>query len=104
MMAHRIFYVLPIFFYGSIQEEEDIILIENLFPNGDIYNINNKEKTVESIDVMLLKNYIKKCDVMFFRSLPNGSIGEDIFDLIRYAKKKNIPILEMTTITQSRKI
>jgi hypothetical protein len=104
MMAHRIFYALPIFFYGTKKEEEDIILIENLFPNGEIYNIAQNEKNVESINVTFLKSVLKKCDVMFFRSLPDGKLGGSVFNLVRYAKKKNIPVLEIGDLTEKRRI
>lgn len=104
MMTHRIFYALPIYFYNTKKEEEDIILIENLFPNGEVYNMNQKERTVETVNVTYLKSILSKCDVMFFRGLSDGKLGNSVFNLVKYAKKKNIPVLELGDISERRRI
>lgn len=90
--------------YGSTIERKDVELLERLGfevinPNQEKYALGcamyagkyGKDKVIDYFKVIITHD----CDMVAFRSLPNGKISSGIAAEIAYARQINLPIIEL---------
>lgn len=81
----KVYYAHPVTHYGTIVEELDIIILQNMGfevinPNSENTNTAYKEKGMQ-----VFFDMIDTCDVLAFRSFNDGMIGAGVKKEIEYA-------------------
>ena len=109
--VRKVYYAHVMSIYNTPQETRDLLLIRSmgldyLNPNSpEIQEACNKEKLVPGGDCMtIFHRLIDMCDILAFRSLPDGSISAGVANEIDYATLKGIPIVELPTFFNRRKL
>ena len=84
----KIYYAHPIWTYGTKQEQRDLDLLKNIFPNGEIINPNSKEneELYKLQGMELFTNLVDSCDIVVFRACPGGKIPAGIWKEINRNK------------------
>ena len=106
----KVYYAHSLHIYDTPQETRDINLLEKL--GYEVINPNTKEIQEEIARINLenpeymdiFDNIIAECDLVAFRSHTDLKIPQGVWKEIGYANKRNIPIIELTTITDSREL
>jgi hypothetical protein len=99
----KIYYAHCINTYGTKQEQRDMDIIGELFPNCEIYNPSNDslaEEGYKSSGMLYFLNIVKSCNLLVFRGLPNKKIPSGVFKEIKTANESNIPVLEIPCYTE----
>jgi len=103
----KIYYAHPLSIYDSPQEERDVAMIKYLWPDAEVYNPNSK------IDNEKYKEYgfdwfldrVADCDLVVFRSFPDGRIDRGVWKEIEFAHSKCvIPVMEIPMLMESRSL
>lgn len=102
-MKLKCYYAHSMMSYGSTIEQMDIKLLEKLgfevenpnqpkYQKGckDYVNVHGFSKTMDYFGDIILE-----CDILAFRSLPDGTIPSGISYEINKAKEYNIPVIEI---------
>lgn len=103
----KIYYAHPISIYDTPQEERDLDLIKQLWPDAEIYNPNTKEDQLgykrDGFDWFL--NRVEECQLVVFRAFPDGKIGAGVWSEINWGDVQcHIPIIEIPMLMESRKL
>lgn len=98
----KIYYAHSMLHYGSELEHQDILLLERL--GYEVINPNhpdNEAAYLKNRDFNVFFNLVSMCDVLAFRSVL-GKISAGVAKEIDFAYSKNIPVIELPTLTQDR--
>jgi len=110
----KVYYAHFMGIYNTEQEKRDIELLESL--GFEIINPNNKsisERFGVLLDVgtpylaafnKVFGELVRDCDLLAFRSLPDGSISSGVYMEIEYAKDSLKPIIELPSRLTRRKL
>lgn len=96
--------------YNSTIEKQDIELLESLGfevinPNQEKYQKGCKAYTdVHGWNRVMeyFENIVSECNIVAFRSLPNGQILSGVAAEVKYAKLNNYPIIELPCSLEKR--
>jgi hypothetical protein len=111
MVKLRCYYAHTMTSYNSTIEKQDIELLESL--GFEVINPNQKKyqegckKYSEIYDwdkvMVYFCNVIREeCDMVAFRSLPNGKILSGVAAEVKYARQINYPIIELPCSLEQR--
>ncbi len=103
----KIYYAHPVNLYDTPQEESDLAFLKFLWPDAEVYNPNsefNCEKYKE-YGMEWFFDKIGDCDLVVFRSSPDGKIGAGVWGEISFADINcSIPIMEIPMLMESRSL
>ena len=102
--------------YGSMQECRDIELIAELdshvlpFDAEVSEAVAKAKESGDSVMDVVFQPLVEKCDLLFFRALPDGRIPAGVVKEIQFARELNLPVLELPsgiirrtmTVTETR--
>lgn len=110
MKKLKCYYAHTMLSYGSTIEDEDIKLLERL--GFEVINPSSPEivqacsnfiKNFGKTNVMeFFAEIINSCDVVAFRSLPDGKILSGIVAEIQHALNNDIPVIEIPCLIENR--
>jgi hypothetical protein len=98
-----VFYSHPVSLYHTKQEEEDLILLNDLFPHYGIINPSEEwhQKGYAKDGMKYFLDIIKAdVDILAFRRFPNGKIGAGVWKEIKQSMEGDILIFELPTIKE----
>jgi len=106
----KCYYAHTMLSYGSTIEEQDIKTLEKLGfevvnPNSLTIQVDMKEYALNhgiSKVMDFFNTVIEQCDLLAFRSVPNGAILSGIASEINFAKSIDIPIIELPCSLEAR--
>ncbi len=87
--------------HGSMQEMRDIELIAELDSHVLPFDaevsdaVARAEASSDSVMYVVFRPLVEKCDILFFRALPDGRIPAGIAREIHFARGFGIPVLEL---------
>jgi hypothetical protein len=87
--------------YETPQEMRDWELINELGYNALLFDhrvsdgIANAKRTGVDVMYFVFRPLVEKCQILFFRALPDGSIPAGVAKEIGYAREFDIPVLEL---------
>lgn len=90
--------------YNTLQEEKDMKLISEIFPNAIIVNPNSKrhQKGYQTLGMKYFTDIVQKCDCLVFRSCLNGKITAGVCKEIKTAKDNHIPVIELPNLSNRK--
>lgn len=110
----KVYYAHSMHLYNTPQEKRDIELLEKL--GFEVLNPNNRNSIIE-YEEWLKKNKISDlgkmewfeylvndCDCVAYRSYVDLKIPSGVLFEVEYAMKINLPVFELPTITESRRM
>lgn len=103
----KIYYAHPISIYDSPQEEKDLAFLKLLWPDAEIYNPNSKldSEKYKDYGMQWFLDRVADCNLVVFRSFPDGKIGAGVWEEIMFAKINcSIPTLEIPILLESRRL
>ena len=101
----KIYYAHPISLYDTPQEERDVATLKYLWPEASIYNPNSKLDTAKYKEhgFEWFLDRVSDCDLIVFRSFPDGRIGSGVWKEINWADIQcGIPVMEIPMLMESR--
>ncbi len=104
MNGLKSYYAHSINLYNSIQEKEDLESLKNL--GFEVINPNSEEHSegYEKKGMEYFYKVLKNCNVVFFRSNPDGTINAGISKELEYALRLKLPIFELPCMLSKRSL
>ena len=101
LIPKRVYYAHNMLHYGSNIEHQDIETLQKM--GFEVVNPNHpdNEKAYKEHGFSIFTDMVDRCDILAFRSIM-GSISAGVGKEINFARAKNMPVIEMPTITTSR--
>lgn len=102
MTKKKVYFARPINLYGTKQDERDIALLstlgfENINPNKE-----ELQRRYQKEGMTVFTEIVKDCDILAFRSFPDGKISAGVYKEIIEAVDSGLQIIELPTITETR--
>jgi hypothetical protein len=93
----NLYYAHFIGIYNTKQEQRDMEMLQNIFPNYIIINPNIEEHQIgcKENGMKYFEDIVKDCDLLVFRGCVNGKIPAGVHKEVQCAKNNNIPIIEL---------
>lgn len=100
----KIYYARPINLYNTAQDERDIALLTSL--GFEVINPNKEElsKRYKIAGMDVFYQAMLDCQALAFRSFPDLKISAGVVGEITKAVEMGIPVIELPTVTESRKM
>ena len=100
----KVYYARPISLYNTPQDQRDLTTLHQLGlevinPNKEILAARYAK---EGMDVFL--EAMADCQALAFRSFPDLKIGAGVVKEIAKAVEMGVPVIELPTVTESRKL
>lgn len=100
----KVYYAHSLNIYNSMQEDRDVdtlkcLNFEVLNPNQSVYEAEYHKR---GFDVFY--ELIDECDILAFRSTPDGSITAGVSKEIQYAREKGKPVIELPSSIVKRSL
>jgi hypothetical protein len=97
----KIYYAHCMAIYDTPQEERDMTLLYELFPNAEITNPNNPmcDAGAKEFGMDYFKSLVEAHDLIAFRALPNGKIPSGVWKELEWAGEFGKMIIELPCFT-----
>lgn len=110
----KIYYAHSIHLYNTKQEQRDIELLEKL--GFEVLNPNTRQNQIDYLEwlksndikdsdkMSWFKNLVNQCNILAYRSHYDLRIPSGVLYELEYALSLNLPVFEIPTITDNRKM